>query len=115
MSGTKQANLKMEQLLSRRRRYKIKSAKRGICKFLPDLRCKSVDGIRHQMKDLLLLLLPSSDFYKKSRRFYKRCTKPDRQEFQRISIAIGVGFLMMGLIGFVVKLMHIPIVNIIMD
>ncbi|XP_039482524.1 protein transport protein Sec61 subunit gamma [Drosophila santomea] len=115
MSGTKQANLKMEQIFSRRRRYKIKNAKRGICKFLPDLRCKSVKGIRHQIKDLLMLFLPSSDFYKNSLRFYRRCSKPDRQEFQRISLAIGVGFLMMGLIGFVVKLMHIPIVNIIMD
>ncbi|EDV55309.1 uncharacterized protein Dere_GG20863 [Drosophila erecta] len=105
----------MEQLYARRRRYKIKSAKRGVCKFLPDLKCKSLGGIGHKIKDLLTSLLPSSDFYKNSLRFYKRCTKPDRHEFQRISIAIGVGFLIMGLIGFAVKLMHIPIVNIIMD
>ncbi|EDX07917.1 protein transport protein Sec61 gamma-1 subunit [Drosophila simulans] len=105
----------MEQLLSRRRRYRAKCAKRGGRKFLTDLKCKSVEGIRCHIKDLLTLLLPSSAFYKNSLRFYKRCTKPDRQEFQRISIAIGVGFLIMGLIGFVVKLMHIPIVNIIMD
>eukprot|EP00099_Drosophila_melanogaster_P020075 NP_611482.1 uncharacterized protein Dmel_CG13426 [Drosophila melanogaster] len=105
----------MEQLLSRRRRYRAKCAKRSVRKFLPDLKCKSVERIKCQIKDLLILMVPSKDFYKNSLRFYKRCTKPDRREFQRISIGIGVGFLIMGLIGFVVKLMHIPIVNIIMD
>ncbi|XP_016991905.1 protein transport protein Sec61 subunit gamma [Drosophila rhopaloa] len=106
----------MEQRLSRRRRCRQKrSARSGLCKFLPDLKCKSLDGVRRQVKDQLRLVLPSAGFYKNSMRFYKRCTKPDRQEFLRISAAIGVGFLIMGVIGFVVKLMHIPIVNIIMD
>ncbi|XP_037716399.1 protein transport protein Sec61 subunit gamma [Drosophila subpulchrella] len=105
----------MEQLLSRRRRLRHKSAKRGLTKYLPDIKCKSLEGVGRKIKDKLGFVLPSSDFYKNSLRFYKRCTKPDRQEFQRISGAIGVGFLLMGLIGFAVKLMHIPIVNIIMD
>ncbi|KAH8365121.1 hypothetical protein KR084_002221 [Drosophila pseudotakahashii] len=105
----------MEQLLSRRRRVRNKNAKRGLRKYLPDLKCKSLEGVGRQIKDHLGCILPSSDFYKNSLRFYKRCTKPDRQEFLRIGAAIGTGFLLMGLIGFVVKLMHIPIVNIIMD
>lgn len=33
-------------------------------------------------------------------------------EFTRIAVATSVGFLMMGFIGFFVKLVHIPINNI---
>ncbi|GLV35333.1 uncharacterized protein CBL_01517 [Carabus blaptoides fortunei] len=43
----------------------------------------------------------------------KRCTKPDRKEFQKIAIATAIGFCIMGFIGFFVKLIHIPINNII--
>ncbi|XP_017123174.1 protein transport protein Sec61 subunit gamma [Drosophila elegans] len=105
----------MEQRLSRRRKYRPKSDKSGLAQFLPNLKCKSLESVRRQVKSKLRQVLPSASFYKDSMRFYKRCTKPDRQEFLRISAAIGVGFLIMGVIGFVVKLMHIPIVNIIMD
>lgn len=35
-------------------------------------------------------------------------------EFARIARATGVGFLIMGFVGFFVKLVHIPINNIIM-
>jgi hypothetical protein len=34
-------------------------------------------------------------------------------EFAKIAIATGIGFLIMGFIGFFVKLVHIPINNII--
>lgn len=36
-------------------------------------------------------------------------------EFSRIAIATGVGFLIMGFIGFVVKLIHIPINQILLS
>lgn len=94
------------------------------------------------------------DFYKNSRRFLNKCTKPDRKgrvssfsplsskyfcsmffsrfrktihtfflfftfppfvlilEFTRIAGATGLGFLVMGFVGFFVKLIHIPINNI---
>jgi protein transport protein SEC61 subunit gamma-like protein len=42
----------------------------------------------------------------------KKCTKPDRKEFLAIAKAVGVGFSIMGFIGFFVKLVHIPINNI---
>ena len=42
-----------------------------------------------------------------------RCTKPDRKEFSKIALATAVGFGIMGFIGFFVKLIHIPINNII--
>ncbi len=56
---------------------------------------------------------PARDFIKDSIRLVKRCTKPDRKEFQKIAIATAIGFCIMGFIGFFVKLIHIPINNII--
>jgi protein transport protein SEC61 subunit gamma-like protein len=56
----------------------------------------------------------SEAFFKNSVRLLHKCTKPNREEFLRISQAIVVGFLIMGFIGFFVKLIHIPINNIIM-
>jgi len=56
---------------------------------------------------------PLKQFGKDSIRLVKRCTKPDRKEFQKIAIATAIGFALMGFIGFFVKLIHIPINNII--
>ena len=36
--------------------------------------------------------------------FINRCTKPDKREFLRISQAVGVGFVVMGVLGYFVKL-----------
>ncbi|KAF2220327.1 putative protein transport protein Sec61 subunit gamma [Elsinoe fawcettii] len=52
------------------------------------------------------------DFLKEGTQFLNRCTKPDKREFIKISQAVGVGFLVMGVIGYVVKLIHIPVNNI---
>ncbi|KAI5801492.1 hypothetical protein DFH27DRAFT_482026 [Peziza echinospora] len=51
-------------------------------------------------------------FVKDGTLFLNRCTKPDKREFIKISQAVGIGFLVMGVIGFVVKLIHIPVNNI---
>lgn len=75
---------------------------------------------------------PVKDFAKDSMRLVKRCTKPDLKgepsishvffilcveyvsiEFQKIAMATALGFAIMGFIGFFVKLIHIPINNII--
>lgn len=56
---------------------------------------------------------PLKEFSKDSMRLVKRCTKPDLKEFQKIALATLVGFVIMGFIGFFVKLIHIPINNII--
>jgi protein transport protein SEC61 subunit gamma-like protein len=58
-------------------------------------------------------LEPLKQFSKDSIRLIKRCTKPDRKEFSKIAIATAIGFGIMGFIGFFVKLIHIPINNII--
>ncbi|KAK7189456.1 translocation complex subunit Sss1 [Paraphaeosphaeria sporulosa] len=46
------------------------------------------------------------EFVKDGLQFVNRCTKPDKREFIKISQAVGVGFLIMGVIGYVVKLVH---------
>jgi len=55
---------------------------------------------------------PLRQFTKDSMHLVKKCTKPDRKEFLAIAKAVGVGFSIMGFIGFFVKLVHIPINNI---
>ncbi|GAB7353574.1 hypothetical protein MBLNU459_g4001t1 [Dothideomycetes sp. NU459] len=62
-----------------------------------------------QLKDLAEI---PRDFIKDGTQFINRCTKPDRREFLKISQAVGVGFLVMGVIGYIVKLIHIPVNNI---
>lgn len=65
------------------------------------------------MDQLINFCEPGRLFAKDSIRLVKRCTKPDRREFQKIAIATAIGFGIMGFIGFFVKLIHIPINNII--
>ncbi|KUI57675.1 putative protein transport protein Sec61 subunit gamma [Cytospora mali] len=52
------------------------------------------------------------EFVKDGMQFMTRCQKPDQKEFIKISQAVGVGFLIMGFVGYVVKLIHIPLNNI---
>jgi len=52
------------------------------------------------------------DFLRDGTQFLNRCTKPDKREFIKISQAVGVGFIVMGAIGYIVKLIHIPVNNI---
>jgi protein transport protein SEC61 subunit gamma-like protein len=59
-----------------------------------------------------ILIQPLHQFAKDSIHLVKKCTKPDRKEFTQIACATGIGFLIMGFIGFFVKLVHIPINNI---
>lgn len=67
------------------------------------------------MEQVLLFTEPVKKFTKDSIRFVKRCTKPDKKEFQKIAMATAIGFAIMGFIGFFVKLIHIPINNIIVN
>ncbi|KAK3077108.1 hypothetical protein LTS18_011192 [Coniosporium uncinatum] len=52
------------------------------------------------------------EFFKDGQQFMNRCTKPDKREFLKISQAVGIGFVVMGAIGYFVKLIHIPVNNI---
>ena len=59
------------------------------------------------------LLEEPKEFIRDSINLVTRCAKPDRREFFKISQAVAFGFVVMGAIGFIVKLIHIPINNII--
>jgi protein transport protein SEC61 subunit gamma-like protein len=52
------------------------------------------------------------DFFRDGMLFVRRCTKPDKREFIKISQAVGMGFIIMGAIGYFIKLIHIPVNNI---
>jgi protein transport protein SEC61 subunit gamma-like protein len=82
------------------------------------------------MDQIVQVVEPCKQFFKDSIRLVKRCTKPDRKgasslcwfaivdinissEYQKIAMATAIGFAIMGFIGFFVKLIHIPINNII--
>jgi len=51
-------------------------------------------------------------FIKDGNQFLARCTKPSQKEFIQICRAVAIGFAVMGFIGYFVKLIHIPINNI---
>jgi len=69
--------------------------------------------VKDKMDQVMAFVEPGRQFAKDSLRLVKRCTKPDRKEFQKIAMATAIGFCIMGFIGFFVKLIHIPINNII--
>ncbi|PWN54415.1 protein translocase SEC6 [Violaceomyces palustris] len=52
--------------------------------------------------------IPQS-FVKEGTQFMNRCTKPNKKEYIQICRAVGMGFVVMGFIGYFVKLIHIPI------
>ncbi|KAG6518467.1 hypothetical protein ZIOFF_021942 [Zingiber officinale] len=56
---------------------------------------------------------PLREFSKDSIRLVKRCHKPDRKEFTKVAVRTAIGFVVMGFVGFFVKLIFIPINNII--
>ncbi|CAM8916011.1 unnamed protein product [Rhodiola kirilowii] len=56
---------------------------------------------------------PLRDFAKDSIRLVKRCHKPDRKEYTKVASRTAIGFVVMGLVGFFVKLVFISINNII--
>ncbi|XP_006513019.1 protein transport protein Sec61 subunit gamma-like [Mus musculus] len=65
------------------------------------------------MDQVMQFIEPSWQFVKDSIHLVKRCTKPDRKEFQEIAMATAIGFVIMGFIGFFAKRIHIPINNVI--
>ncbi|CAJ0573080.1 unnamed protein product, partial [Mesorhabditis spiculigera] len=64
---------------------------------------------RAQMDVLENQLDRAGIFSRDSTRFFQKCTKPDRKEYQRIVIATSIGVAIMGFLGFFVKLIHYPI------
>ena len=54
-------------------------------------------------------------FIKDSMNFIEKCKKPDKAEYMKILQACVIGFLIMGAIGYFIKLVFIPINNIILS
>ena len=52
-------------------------------------------------------------FVTESTHFLRRCTKPDKREYVKVAQAVAVGFCLMGGIGYLIQLIHIPIRKII--
>merc|ERR1711990_253409 len=66
-------------------------------------------GTYTKMDQVEFVTKPVLEFGYSSHRLLNKCTKPDRKEFKKIAFATGIGFAVMGFIGFFVKLIHIPI------
>ena len=49
------------------------------------------------------------DFTRESVQFIQKCQKPDKKEFIKISTSCAIGFAIMGIIGYLIKLLFIPI------
>jgi protein transport protein SEC61 subunit gamma-like protein len=49
------------------------------------------------------------EFFRDGARFVQKCTKPTQKEYLQLIRAVGMGFIMMGVVGYVIKLIHIPI------
>lgn len=54
-------------------------------------------------------------FTRDSITFYEKCKKPDYNEYMKILQACLMGFIVMGSIGYLIKLIFIPINNIILS
>ncbi|KAH8355310.1 hypothetical protein KR093_010760, partial [Drosophila rubida] len=82
-------------------------------KFVLDLKAK-VRALGNCSQLTLVQIALLLAFFKDSVNVINRCSKPDRREFQRTAMATTVGFLIMGFLGYIIKLLHTPITNIIM-
>lgn len=56
------------------------------------------------MDDIQEILDVPREFLKDGLQFINRSQKPDRKEFIKVSQAVGMGFLIMGVVGYTVKL-----------
>lgn len=58
------------------------------------------------------VITPAKEFVQDSKRFVTGCEKPSSAEYSQVLRATGVGFLLMGAVAFVIKIVHIPITQI---
>ncbi|XP_022227167.1 protein transport protein Sec61 subunit gamma-1 [Drosophila obscura] len=94
--------------LQQRRRQRQKQHHGFVGKMLKDMQQMSWGPRCRPMLDSVLL--PTVAFITDGMRFFKRCHKPDRREFRRTAIAVGAGILLMGAVGYLVKILHIPMI-----
>jgi len=49
------------------------------------------------------------EFLKEGTQFMNRSQKPNKREFIKLCQAVGMGFVVMGAIGYVIRIIHIPV------
>ncbi|KAJ9468859.1 Protein transport protein Sec61 subunit gamma [Diplonema papillatum] len=59
------------------------------------------------------LITPLAEFYTGSKYFLMKCQKPTFEEFSKVGFSTAAGFVLIGFIGFIVKLIFIPINNVV--
>ncbi|KAI8142716.1 protein translocase SEC61 complex gamma subunit [Fennellomyces sp. T-0311] len=69
----------------------------------------SAENVKDQVQEVVEM---PRQFFKDGIQFVNRCRKPDQKEFLRITQAVAMGFAALGALGYFVKLIHIPINNI---
>ncbi|KAH9599455.1 Protein translocase complex [Trypanosoma melophagium] len=60
------------------------------------------------------VIYPITAFARNSRMLVRKCQKPNYSEFTSAGMATLVGFVVMGFLGFFVKVIFIPINNVIL-
>jgi len=78
----------------------------GVAASMPDFLMDSHNPVGYFTRGLF-------DFAIDSQRLIRGCTKPDAKEFKKIASSCSLGFALMGFIGYLVKIVFIPINNII--
>lgn len=61
------------------------------------------------------LVKPFNKITKEAMSFITRCQKPNIEEMTKISTVVATGFVVMGLIGFFVKLFSMPLNQVLMS
>jgi protein transport protein SEC61 subunit gamma-like protein len=60
------------------------------------------------------VIAPLTTFARNSKMLVNKCHQPDGAEYSRALLATTMGFLAMGIFGFAIKLVFIPVNNVIM-
>lgn len=60
------------------------------------------------------VVAPLQTFFKNSKHLVQKCAKPNYSDFMSVGTATLAGFALMGVIGYAIKLVFIPINNVIM-
>jgi protein transport protein SEC61 subunit gamma and related proteins len=76
---------------------------------------KQGKGGNNRKKEEATIVQNMGEFVRDSRIFFEKCKKPDKAEYMQIMYACFMGFIVMGFIGYAVKLVFIPINNIILS
>lgn len=55
------------------------------------------------------------EFFDDCIKFFNKCEKPSKKEYMKITKSCAIGFLIMGIIGYFIKLLFLPINTILLS